>query len=170
MEKKPWNYSGKSQKGFQLSGTVFALSLKDAQTQVKNMGINDAIVVDPMGETINQPAADAVVPNSPAMGIAPSAAGFVIPPTPSSFGSKVNQEQNLKEMIGGLNKTVQDQLKSTIVPARRQSLFIGKQAEVLGFVEPLLAKQNGHIINVQMRPGHDGFMMYAIVVEHDSKE
>lgn len=133
-----------------MSGTVFAETKQKAETQVTNMGYRDAVVFDPL---VGNPAATAEIEK--------------VRPTPE----KEPQSALLQSMIVGMNKAVKEQLDSSMeAPIRRQqTIFMGTEP-IRHDIQELLDKHHGEVTIVQMRPGHDGRMMYVIVVEHNVRE
>lgn len=155
QQKKPFIYSGKNQQGLILEGTVFAATKEDAETMVKRMG--------------------AANPSIHAFGDVPST---MIEPSIPVLERELesDHQKNVTAMISGMASSVEgvsgtsgptiEILKKRI----RQSLFIGEEMKVKEQIEPLLANENGKIIQCHMRPNHHGIMVFMIVIEHETKE
>ena len=142
MGKQPFIYSGKTAQGVSLEGTVHAASKEDAETMVRRMGA-----------------------------INPSIREFGSPEPPKSAPIplvEAKQQNDVNSMIVGMAKSVNEQAKAQKEKKGiRQSLFIGEETKVKEQLEPILADQNGRIVQCQMNPNFHGTMIFMIVVEHD---
>jgi len=163
---KQWTYAGKNPQGFQLKGDMSAVTREEVVAVVKNMGVENPIVV-PYGEEINLP--------TPVVGPVPSKAppmAAVLSVPEMSLEHKA-QQRNMDSNIRGMAESVQSQVDAMELEEqehnrpRRQKLVIGEEIRVLAEVDPLLKNLRGQILSVNMLLGNRGLITYAIVVEHD---
>lgn len=186
MEKQTFYYSGVSSQGQAMSGTVNAKDISDACILAKNMGIQNAKVSlnkeiytpigDPtrkiVGDPVSSTPPDIILPPKPTiMPLEPPAKPDAVPSmhdSHSKTAAKITQTmRGLGNDVAHFNEARQEAQQAAMV---RQSLLVGEEKRILEQIEPLLAKQGGRIMSVNMVPNHHGNIMFAIVVEHYLKE
>jgi len=176
MDMQSFEYTGTDARGGPITGTVKALDLASAEALAKKFGCLNAevsiydprasrkqAIKEPTAGSVKAPGFSAVKEARISTAVEAMASDMMLREAPAP---KIEDNSRLAAMVSGMKENVERQLDAVYV-RRRQSLIIGEQPVVMSNVEPLLCKQNGKILSVNMHPNHHGIMIIAVVVDHE---
>jgi hypothetical protein len=154
---KVWIYKAMNN-GKVEEGIVQAATKEEAETRVRRLGVENAVIEDPSAVKIPSIATPAAPPPMPSL---PSGIRNMGLSTPAKTVRE--QIQVAATQAAGI---AADMVKRK---ARKQSIVYGDDATVVSQASGLLEK-NGCVVHALMRPDNHGKMKLLLVIEHDEEK